>query len=259
MIAVILSLLCLYAAPDAKRCDAIDYLLDSGLFGIYRDTVSSPDTEALALEMLGSRRRGDVDGVEYEYSYVTDRYSLVEIPCASIYHLGTSPVVFVGVGLKSDWIIFNGCDSSLYVFGSSPVYFSRVFKSFLTAASDDSSIVHILALYLNTRSVYNPTLILRTYEDFASMIQGHVDLDELDIMPPYSEEDRQKDIRLVREKTKPMAIKKTLYGYDIFVYTWNSCTGQIEYWVFEIEPYSMKVSDHSIVLEQVGPIDSFPR
>jgi hypothetical protein len=264
MLTVILSLVCLYVAPDAKRCDTIDYLLDSGLFGIYRDTLSSPDAEELALEMLGSRRRGDVGGVEYEYTSVTDRFSFEDIPCVSIYHLGTSPVIFSRAILSREWIIFNRCDSSLYVFGGSLMDFSRVFKAPLTTASDDSSIVaEILTLYVNTRSVYNPTLLLRTHEDFACLTQEyedlHEDLDELDIMPPYTEEDKQKDIRLVREKTKPMAIKKTLYGYDIIVHTWNSCTGQIEYWVFEIEPYSMKVSDHSIVLEQVGPVDTFPR
>jgi hypothetical protein len=186
----------LYSTQGWVLHGTIDYMQEIDLGGIYRDTLSSTQLDSVAIAMLGSRKRGDIFGDEFEYTGVEVRYSFSRFPCVSIYRLGRQPVSVL-TELDSDWALFNGCDSTIYQFGLGTIVdFRRVMRSFPKDSLTESSIIELLTLYLNTRSIREPITILTSYDDFENIFGKP---GTFDAGPFYSDEERMRDRRSVKK------------------------------------------------------------
>lgn len=228
----------------------IEYMLETELAGVYEDTLSSGKLDSVAIAMLGSRKKGDIFGDEFQYTGVEVRFSFSRFPCISMYRLERQPVSVL-TALNPDWVLFNSCDSTIYQFGiGSLTDFRRVMRSFLKDSLNQSSIIEMLSLYLNTRSIGAPITILTSYEDFDNLFGKP---GTFDAGPLYSDEERMRDRRLVKKTLKPMRLVKSYDTYEAEFYTWCYATGNIEHWFFEISPVSLQLFDHSVVLENIGP------
>lgn len=248
---LILILSMLYSTGGWVWYSTIDYMHEIELGGIYEDTLSSDQLESVAIAMLGSRKRGDIFGDEFEYTGLEVRYSFSRFPCISIYYLDRRSSVAVLIQLDSDWVLFNRCDSTIYQFRMGTLTdFRRVMRSFLKDNLSESSIIELLTLYLNTRSIREPITILNSYEDFENLFGKPGTFDP---GPLYSDEERMRDRRSVKRILKPMRFTKSYNTYEVEFYTWCYSSGNIERWYFEVSSVSLQVFDHSVVLENVGP------
>lgn len=240
----------LYLTQGWVLYSTIDYMQEIDLGGIYEDTLCSDELDSVAIAMLGSRKKGDIFGDEFEYTGVDVRFSFSIFPCVSIYRLGRQPVSVL-TELDSDWVLFNGCDSTIHQFGLGTIIdFRRVMRSFLKDSLTESSIMELLTLYLNTRSIRAPITILTSYDDFENLFGRP---GAFDAGPLYSDEERMRDRRSVKKTLKPMRFAKSYNTYEVEFYTWCYSSGNIERWYFEVSPVSLQVFDHSVVLENVGP------
>jgi hypothetical protein len=232
---------------------SVEFLVDQKLYGAFADTshFSLSDDFGQAL----SNSLDTQKGLFCENPWITWSYSFEKAPCIKIFLLSPRKEDQKWPLDKNDWVIFNACDSSACLFGSTPNEFYKTTKILIGNNASEQDYMDYILFYLSTRSFKNYYyFILKSSLDFDLLYNDYVKkgyYNEGSAL--YPSQKINKDIESVHKIVKPPLLTQSGAITHIKLFTWEDCGGDIDYWHFEITQETMKDIDRKTILHEVGP------
>jgi len=230
---------------------SVDLLLRDGVCSIREDSSFSEPVNRFIINAIDSVDFGKVGNAVIKYSGVRERYRLVGTKCLSLCGLvRTGELRGATINLNSDQLLFNECDSSLYLFGAGMEQFSKVMKNEISPNFNAQFIMEILNLYVNTVNIHEPLIILKSYGDFEALYGNPITYDP---GPLYSPEDRKDDFKAARKWITPLYVHLNGDTYDIEFDTWGLNSGIITLWEFQVSRENIKLLVKETMVREIGP------
>lgn len=206
------------------------------LFGIYSDSISQPELDLFVRKEIDSLT--SLESVEplHNLTELYRKYSFKDIPCIKLYLFDNPPTpipkdMYIGV-------LFNTCDSTIYIFGDGATRFSKLIRKYLPEIINKNKLIDLINLYLNTLTIPNPYYILADSKDYKVIWNTAI---ENEVVPAIS------DTLKILSELDIKSIKKSIWGIDFYernkkktryfnigLSTWEYMTGTIESWNFKI-------------------------
>jgi len=156
-------------------------------------------------------------------------------------------------------ILFNICDSSVYLFGDNIERFGKVVKGALPDILKQNRMLELLDLYFNVqytslyKNLYNGDkmiYLIETANDFGAICNYYTEnfTDNL-----YNNDTIRDNIETVKNILVPCVIRKNKNEVKVLTNTWNWLTGDLKHWEFIISTEGLIISDSATLLKDIGP------
>ena len=230
--------------------NSVSYLCQINPNIYYSDSISSKNIFNFLKDSDFLEKQYEIFGEKYVYTGTSSEIIFKNFNCVKIYLLESSLKSFYLIPNDANWLLVNECDSTAYKFGANTAEFSKVFHNYLNKDMDDSIIVDILQIYLNSRHIGEPFAILKSIDDFETIILNYDDY-----YPEYIYSGMQKyeDIENVRNNYSPMQIRRKGDECWIRMETWSFLSGDLENWEFVVSNNILYLNDRKLKVEGVGP------
>lgn len=233
-----------------------DYHLERlKLFGFSEDTLSDVAVENMALLKMDSILFAETDSHFVDLPHIYYRYSFQDLPCIELYGIRSNK----GAGTEYNpykEMLINKCDSSVYHYEGDLQSFSRVVSKYLETHFDNTGIINVLYLYLNTTSLKSAYYIILSRGDFERFYDDWYR--GADTSDQFIKEKRDKNINLAKKYIKNSEIRKQDDKFNAKIYTFNAGKGRLEFWRFNVYPNKIELRDFKILAKEVrifAPID----
>ncbi|UCC79480.1 MAG: hypothetical protein JSW64_14630 [Candidatus Zixiibacteriota bacterium] len=241
-----------------QNSEASDYyIIDNNVLGCMDATFYSESHDNYLLDVINSLKRSNEGKGFRQKPEISRRFHFKNIPCVKMYSLWVGPWPYYSYEDPYEDILFNICDSSLYIFNGDSKDFSSVFHEYLDTDLKDYDYYEIISLYLNTFSIKNSVYPLKTIDDFNKIYETefiramhylNVDIEHLKKRWNY-----ENDVELVNNILKPMEIFRGENDIIIKIYCWLRKGGELEFIQFKIGHGELSIIERKRILSNVGP------
>jgi len=248
-------LITIFTITSLAKISTVEQIAYRDLFRPIVDSTAAKNINAIVLLKADSIKTSIGKGHLVDDENFKSMLNFRDLNCLNLVMLTYSLFIFGDPIASYQVVLFNACDSSIYMWEGGIDNYSNVIKYYLDdpAKEDSSFILGLIELYLNTTYFYDPAIIIATFADFERTFSDKRLLLPWNGWSVYTIKDAKADKKKVKRALKDMQYTCQNDTCSIELCSWGLQSGQLEYWHFLITPGKMEILKHEILLEDVGP------
>lgn len=242
---------------STKTVASVDYILYKGYLGCKTDTLQYSKYDSLVLFIADSLKYLESSEKYKNTREIWGRYIFDIDSCLNMYSIWIGTMFSYRHGDVFESVLFNSCDSSIYLFEGAPERFSNVLGRFLSDKLSDNDVYELFGLYINTLSEISRYLPLLSFSDFEDYYSSQIKLvaDSSNMSESWAKEhwNYDKDIEVSKDLIRPVEIARIDNSIYLNIYSWGRKYGNLEFWSIEILQGSFEILERKELTRNVGP------